>query len=103
MDDIFANSTCLQGYITITHKEIVKKLGKGSGAFDKHLDEWLIERELNGEMIEADLYDWKNYGMKAKNITEWNIGGKNEKSVDLIRSIFPNHDVRLWRQELWES
>lgn len=83
-----ASGTSLIGYINIPHAEIVAVLGKGEGGGDKTLDEWAIEGEVDGEKVVATLYDWKNYGMVAENITDWHIGGNDKKALDLIRSIF---------------
>ena len=85
----------LQGYITIKHSELVKVLGEGMGPGDKSLDEWEIEDELDGETVAATIYDWKNYGMSAHNITNWHIGGNGPKSVELVRKVFPNAIIKV--------
>lgn len=86
-----ASGTSLCGYITITHAELVRVLGKGEGPADKTLDEWSIKGEVDGEEVIATIYDWKNYGMSVQRITDWHIGGKSEKALELIKLIFPNN------------
>ena len=89
-----ASGMSLMGYITITHAELVKKLGQGEGASDKTLDEWSIEGSSNGETIIATIYDWKNYGRDVETITNWHIGGTSRKAVDLVHAIFNDKKVR---------
>jgi uncharacterized protein YhfF len=86
-----AGGTSLAGYIKITHNELVKVLGEGEGSGDKTLDEWSIKGEVDGEEVVATIYDWKNYGMSVHRITDWHIGGKDGKAVELIQLIFPNN------------
>ena len=89
-----ASETSLMGYISITHGELEKRLGEGEGSSDKTLDEWSIEGEVEGEKVIATIYDLKNYGMDRHDITEWHIGGKDRKAVDLIRAIFVGKSIR---------
>jgi len=86
-----AGGTSLCGYIKITHRELEKVLGKGEGPADKTLDEWSIKGEVDGEEVIATIYDWKNYGSNVQYITDWHIGGKDGKAVELIKLIFPNN------------
>jgi len=91
---IDACGTSLAGYITITHAELVKTLGKGLGAGDKTLDEWELEGEIDGKKVVATIYDWKNYGQCASNITDWHIGGIDGNAVELVKSIFPTKNFK---------
>lgn len=90
-----ADGASLQGVITITHGELVERLGEGEGSGDKTLDEWTVSSEIDGRRIVATIYDWKNYGANVEDITEWHIGGQDFKAVQLIRAIFPNKPTEL--------
>lgn len=87
-------STSLQGYIDITYAELVEKLGEPKGVHDDYKSdaEWWIKF---GDGTFATVYnykDGKNYngddGEETENITNWHIGGVDQKAVKLVNKIF---------------
>ena len=86
-----SGGTHLQGYIGIPYATIASKLGYPTYTDgDKTLAEWVLKGE-DGTI--ANIYDYKNYGMRKEDITHWHIGGKSEKAVELIDTILPGHFV----------
>lgn len=85
------NGSHLQGYVTADYKHITKVFGKSSNHFDNYKcdAEWLIEFK-DGTI--ATLYNYKNgrnylgkEGLPKTQITEWNIGGFDQKAVERIK------------------
>ena len=58
---------------------------------DKTLAEWVIK---GNDGTIATIYDYKNYGMRKEQISNWHIGGKSEKAVKLIAEILPGYNAR---------
>jgi hypothetical protein len=86
-------STRLQGHIDITFQELHKVLGEPiRDTDDKTQAEWVIE--YNGVM--CTIYDWKIAGNVEYN-SNWNIGGADDRAVNLVRDIFPNSRVNRSR------
>lgn len=84
----------LQGYIDITYKELVKKLGSPSDGDGYKTDaEWFIEFE-DGTC--ASIYNYKDgisyngkrEGTPKTKITEWHIGGLDDKSNYKVHELF---------------
>jgi len=100
--------TCLQGYLTASYDEIVKKYGKPIKGIDLLLVEWIIEWE---DGVVGTIYNWKNgknylgeYVLEIENIKEWNIGGNNkivEKRInDDVKNSWPIFDdIRMEAQD----
>lgn len=87
-----ANGTSLQGYIDIPFASIASKLGYPTYTDeDKTLAEWVIKGD-DGTI--ATIYDYKNYGMRREQISEWHIGGESKKAVKLIAGILPGYNAR---------
>ena len=90
--DIDVNGTHFQGYIDITYDKLVKIFGEPTSGDEYKVDaEWLIEFK-NG--IVATIYNYKdgknyngNSGLEKEDITNWHIGGYDQKAVDLVYEI----------------
>tara|TARA_Y100000296_G_C4987546_1_gene163736 strand:- start:66 stop:461 length:396 start_codon:yes stop_codon:yes gene_type:complete len=86
------DGTHLQGYVDTTYDALVAAFGKPTTSDEYKVDwEWLVEFD-DGTI--ATVYNWKdgpNYcgseGLKASQITDWQIGGKEQRSVDLIGQV----------------
>ena len=88
------NGSSLKGEIEITYKELIEKLGEPSkewGDSYKSDCEWVLSTP---EGI-ATIYNWKdgrnylgNNGLNVEDITNWHIGGHNEKVVEVIKKLF---------------
>jgi hypothetical protein len=84
-----ANGTWLQGYIETTYARLVSVFGTETHINpDSKVDaEWMIMTPAGV----ATIYNYKNgenyrgeYGINKTDISEWNIGGKNEEVVNWI-------------------
>lgn len=88
----FAGGTCLQGHVTTTYEKLVRCFGEPTGSGDEYKvqAEWYL-RFADGTV--ATIYDWKegdNYcgkgeGKPAEKVTDWHIGGHNDKAVKHVR------------------
>ena len=89
---IDVGGTCLQGYIEVDYKKLTELFGKPHDSDGYKVDaEWDIEFE-DGTV--ATIYNYKtgkNYNGKSgtakTKITSWNIGGHENKVVELINKI----------------
>jgi len=86
-------STCLQGYIDISYKDLVEKLGEPSENYDDYKSdaEWQLEFE-DGTV--ATLYNYKdgrNYlgaeGLDKEEIRDWHIGGNDTRAVEKVHEL----------------
>lgn len=83
----------LQGYIEISFAELCAELGEpapyesGDG---KILAEWLLIEEDTG--VVATIYVYKEKEIPL-NTYKWHVGGFNEKALNLVRKVIPNHFI----------
>ena len=90
--EIYVNGTCLQGSIKADYHNLEKLFGEPTiGDGYKTDAEWEIEFE---DGIVATIYNWKNgknyngeNGIPITEITNWNVGGREQKAVDNLISI----------------
>lgn len=83
--------TCLKGYINAKYSDIVAAFGPPlPGDMYKTDVEWIVKM---GPLV-ATIYNWKNGyayckedGTPTEDITEWNIGGLNDRAVALVLSL----------------
>ena len=90
-------SSSLQGYLNdVTYKEIVSVFGSPNAESDGYKTdaEWEIKFD---DGTYATIYNWKNgknycgkSGTPKTKITEWHIGGNNQKAVERIKEWFPS-------------
>lgn len=97
--DANVNSTSYKGEIKVSYDTLVEVFGepdpyKTDGY--KTDAEWVIKFE-DGSV--ATIYNWKdgyNYlgaeGLAVENITDWHIGGFDNKVVDYIKDIIHKHE-----------
>jgi hypothetical protein len=91
--EININGTHLQGHITADYADLKKIFGKPTIGDGYKVDaEWDIEFE-DGTV--ATIYNWKNGrnylckdGLPKTKITNWNIGGHNQKVIENLEKIF---------------
>ena len=87
-------STSLQGYIDITHAELIEKLGPTGDDFDDYKcdAEWTIHFEDGTVATIYNYKDGKNYlgaeGDEVEDITDWHIGGNSKSDVEAVKAIF---------------
>ncbi len=105
-----AEGTCLQGYLSASYYEIVKRYGEPMPLYDgfKTDVEWTIKWE---DGVIGTIYNYKNgrnylgeSGLDAEDITEWNIGGNKkivEKRInDDVKNYWPVFDdIRMEASE----
>lgn len=83
--------TSLEGYITITYKELVDELGEPHETDgDKSTVEWAFK---TAEGVVFTIYDYKTYAT-PKGVYEWHIGGTG-LATDVIKLLFPNHKIEV--------
>lgn len=87
------NGTSLQGYIEISYKELVEKLGKPNDGDGYKVDaEWCVEFEDGTVATIYNYKDGKNYngssGTPKTKITDWHIGGNDERSYKQVHALF---------------
>lgn len=90
--DINTNGTHYQGNLNnLKYSTIVEILGDpsytGEMGIDKVQAEWCLQSEVNGKLVTATLYDWKNYETPIEEITTWHIGGYSFDAVLLVMEI----------------
>ena len=91
-ESIDVNGSCLQGYITAKYQDLVDAFGKPTSSDGYKVDaEWEIKFE-DGTI--ATIYNWKNGrnyngndGLDVEYITEWNIGGFEERAAELVHDV----------------
>lgn len=80
----FPSGTCLQGYVTTTFDRLVATFGEPTefdpDGGDKVQAEWVLQTPAGI----ATIYDWKNYGIDARTVTDWHIGGHDGSVVPVI-------------------
>jgi hypothetical protein len=84
--------TCLQGYITVSYSTLKRIFGKPTvGDGHKTDAEWEIEFADGTVATIYNYKDGKNYcgseGTAKTKITEWHIGGKAQKAVELVTEL----------------
>ena len=85
------NGTCLRGYKHATYAKLVDTFGPPTTGDDYKTDvEWHL---LFRDGTVATIYNWKNGynylgsdGTPTEDITRWNIGGRDDHTVDRIKS-----------------
>ena len=97
--DADACGTSYKGQINISYNTLVEIFGKPDPMQSdgyKTDAEWVIKFE-DGSV--ATIYNWKdgyNYlgaeGLAVENITDWHIGGFDNKVVDYIKDIIHKHE-----------
>jgi len=88
-----ANGTSLQGYITITLAELISVLGAPHMTFgDKTTAEWAFQY---GDAVYT-FYDYKEYNTPTGRY-DWHVGGLDSSVLHIVRALFPNHEVRSYR------
>jgi len=103
-----SNGTHLQGNVGATYQELVEVFGEPtrfewSEESDNKVDaQWAIKFE-DGTI--ATIYNYKNglnyLGAEGKRVTQismWNVGGHNERSVTLV-----NDEVIEWQHRLHDT
>jgi len=75
--------TSLQGYLDITFQELFWILGEPK-TNDKSLAHWTILGSIQGSWIVATIYDQRT-NRDVERITDWNIGGYDQKALQLVR------------------
>ena len=73
----------------ITYQELVKTFGpptRNNSADNKVQVEWIIRfvNQFDDEVI-ATIYDWKRYGVIPESINYWNVGGKRNEALWLVK------------------
>jgi hypothetical protein len=96
---IDTNMSHLQGELDISYAELVKTFGIPMVWDDYKTDaEWKVCFE---DGTRATIYNYKNgknycgaEGQEVQDITDWNIGGFNEKAVERVKeALFRNADI----------
>ena len=76
-----ASGTCLQGYVTTTYDRLVALFGEPTYSDPSGEDKVQYEWTLKTPAGIATVYDWKNYGIDARNVTNWHVGGFDKSVV----------------------
>jgi len=89
---INVGGTSLQGEIVVSYSKLVKTFGKPTDGDGYKTDaEWNIEDEHGTVATIYNYKDGKNYngkiGTATSRITNWHIGGCDQKAVELVESI----------------
>ncbi len=81
--------TSLMGYLTASYDKLVFAFGEPTNTTpsgdDKVTCEWQI-RFKDGTC--ATIYDWKEYGRSYKKVTDWHIGGMNQRAVNYVKDVY---------------
>ena len=87
MNKINTDGTSLQGQFDMPYAKLVEIIGEPNGQSDGYKTdvEWAFERDG----VVATIYNWKdgpNYagGGRIEDLTEWHIGGHDQRAVKLI-------------------
>lgn len=91
------SGSSLRGYIDISYDELVAKLGPPDSNGDGYkVDaEWMRESESGVAFTIYNYKDGPNYtgGGSVQMIREWHIGGFGPEAVEVVRQLFPDHEV----------
>lgn len=78
------SGTHLQGYVTTTFDRLVATFGRPTysdpSGSDKVQYEWVLQTPAGI----ATVYDYKNYGIDARTVTDWHVGGHDGSVVPVI-------------------
>ena len=80
--DANLNGTSYQGFVRLTHSDIVAAFGQGDDCCDKTTQEWVFESDT-GEVF--SLYDWKEQ-TTPQHEYEWHIGAEEHRNVDRFKN-----------------
>ena len=95
-----ADGTFYAGNITTTYAELTEVFGpdEGPSGDEKTQAEWTI---LFEDGTVATIYDWKEYGTPVEEVTDWHIGGRSSRAVDLVQAVLTAvRDVEQMRSKL---
>jgi hypothetical protein len=90
-DRTICSGTSLQGYVSITFAELCEALGEpgpyvsGDG---KVIAEWILQ----DNKVVATIYIYKLTEI-PQDTYSWHVGGFNEKALELVQRLLPNHKV----------
>ena len=97
------DGTSLQGTLDVSFDSLRTTFGRPEkGSVDGKTDaEWYLEIvDTEGQKYVATIYNWKNgknylgdKGLRAEHITNWNIGVKDRRVVDLIKQYIIDYAV----------
>jgi hypothetical protein len=94
------SGSSLKGYIRIPYKILKKRLGR-PGKFNGYKTdaEWNLQFP-DGTI--ATIYNWKNgknyngrKGLRKGKITEWHIGGFDNKAFEHVAGLFPEYESTM--------
>lgn len=95
--------TCLQGYITISFNDIIKKMGNPTIPHWKSTAHWCGMKILHKEEIDEvntivyTIYDYKDpdreHSVKSWQLYKWHVGGHDNRAIDVVKDLFPNYSV----------
>lgn len=85
-----AIGTSLQGYICVSHRELVKIFGKHHGNDGYKVDaEWFLRFDDGTVATIYNYKDGRNYcggtGKSIRDIVDWHVGGYNKDAVKRVR------------------
>ena len=82
-EDVDANMTSLQGYITCSYDTLVEVFGEPSNG-----DGYKTQAEWTGKSGDTvfTIYDWKE-DQSIYDVTDWHIGGHGRSAVETVHNI----------------
>ena len=91
LTDEFPNGSCLQGYIDESYDRLVEVFGEPNSDGDEYKvqKEWVIEF-ADGTIAtiydykEGDAYNGEGQGKHYTQVTDWHVGGRNQRAVMLV-------------------
>ena len=100
MERVNTNGTSLQMEFSMPYSWLIEFFGEPNGQSDGYKTdvEWAFERDG----VVATVYNWKdgpNYtgGGRIEDLTEWHIGGHDERAVQLINEIiYGTKGIEQW-------
>jgi hypothetical protein len=91
------NGTSLQGHLDITFQELFLTLGEPKTTNDKSLAHWTILGSIKGNWVVATIYDNRT-NRDVERITDWNIGGYDQKALELVRRAIDLANIKPLRK-----
>lgn len=94
------HGTSLQGYVSISGRDLIRIFdepnSRGDGGYKV---QWEWNLIIDGEVI--TIYDWKSGAFDIDSFTDWHVGGRSSRAVQVLDRFLEDHGFRRVTRTGW--